>query len=577
MLEERKVLGIDFGTTNSKMAFIEMDEPTMIENSEGNFNTPSVVFFKENGEVVVGEVAKRNIITYPTRTVASIKRKMGTGYKKKIDRTHYNAEYIGAHVIKKILTDANERIGIKFKDVVISVPANFTDGQRQAIKDTGEIAGVNVIKMINEPTAAALAYGFKDDEEKKVMIYDFGGGTFDVSILNICDGFFDVDASCGENMLGGDDIDHAIEEMICKKIKKDHGVNIKKDIGALQTIREASEIAKCALSSVTTTQIELPFIGKNSKGSPIKFEMELSREQLNKMIASIVENTKKPVERALKDAALEINEIDEIILVGGTTRIPYVQSFIEKTFNKKPISTVDPYEAVALGAAIVGMNITSGRSKNKIKNIDISDVISHSLGVEVADGTVSRIIDRNTKVPIARSGNYTNAGPFATEVILPVYQGEDIWPENNEFLGEFWIEIEPLPLHKNKIEVTFGVGDEFGILHVTAKDKDSGNVRTVKLESRGRLSMKEKNKWMKKMASMICLNIKVENPLSKDIITLQAHPYSTIANLKEELKRMNALQEGEELCYKNATLDDVMTISEVNLKPRSKVKIRKIY
>ena len=574
MLEERRILGIDFGTTNSKMAFIEMDEPTMIENGEGDINTPSVVYFKKSGEVVVGEVAKRNMIAYPTRTVSSIKRKMGTGFRKKIGRGNYPAEYIGAHVIKKILADAEERVGIKFKDAVISVPANFSDSQRQAIKDAGEIAGINVIRMINEPTAAALAYGFKEDEEKRIMIYDFGGGTFDVSILTIVGGFFDVDATNGENKLGGDDIDRRIEETIVRKIKRDHGVNIKKDLGARQTIREASEIAKCALSTATSTRIELPFIGKDAEGSPIMFEMDLTRKRFNRMIAKIVERTKGPTERALEDAALEIDEIDEIILVGGTTKIPYVREFIEKTFDKTPISTVDPYEAVALGAAIAGMSMTSGRTKKKVRNIDISDVTSHSLGLEMADGTVSRIIDRNTKVPIARSHLYTNAWPFAPEVIIPVYQGEDKWPENNDFLGEFWVDIEPMPLFKNEIDVTFEIGDEFGILRVTAKDKESGNVRTVKLEAKGRLPRKEKNKWMKKMSSMTSIRLDIEDARSKSVATLHIHPHTTIGDVKKELKRMDILKEGDQLFHKDAKLEDFMTIKDANIRSRSKLNVK---
>ena len=573
MLEERKILGIDFGTTNTKMAFIEMDEPAIIENGDGNVNTPSVVYFKKAGEVIVGEVAKRNMIPYPTRTVASIKRKMGTGYRKKIGRANYPAEYIGAHVIRKILTDAEESVGIKFKDAVISVPANFSDGRRQAIKDAGGIAGVNVVRMINEPTAAALAYGFEEDDEKRIMIYDFGGGTFDVSILTIGDGFFDVDATNGENRLGGDDIDHRIEETIVRKIKREHGVNIKKDLGALQTIREASEIAKCALSTATATRIDLPFLSKDSQGSPIRFEMDLPRKRFNKMISKIVERTKRPVEQALEDAALEMDDVDDIILVGGTTKIPYIREFIEKTFDKKPIQTVDPYEAVALGAAVAGMSITSGRSKKRVGNIDISDVTSHSLGVGTADGTVSRIVERNTKTPIALSRLFTNAWPFSTEVIIPVFQGEELLPEDNDFLGEFWVDIEPMQLCKNKIDVTFQVGEEFGILHVTAKDKDSGNVRTVKLEAKGRLSTKEKNRWMKKISQMTSIRVEVENVSCKTVTTLHIHPEARIADVKEELKRRDVLKEGEELFYKDARLEDAMTVTEAEIKSHSRLKV----
>ena len=576
MVENQKILGIDFGTTNSKMAFIEMDEPTIIENREGLINTPSVVYFKENGEVLVGEEAKHNLISYPTRTVASIKRKMGTGFKKKVGNESYPAEYIGAHIFRKILFDAEARTGLRFNAVVVSVPANFSDDQRQAIKDSAEIAGINVVKLINEPTAAALAYGFKEENEKKIMVYDFGGGTFDVSILSIGDGFFDVDASFGENKLGGDDIDQLIANMICRQIASEHEINIKKDLSALQSIIDAAEAAKCALSSTVSTNIKLPFIGKGANDEPIKFEYDLNRKQFNKMIAGVVERTKKPVEQALQDAALGMNEIDEIILVGGTTKIPYVQEFIKKTFNKKPKYSTDPYQVVALGAAVSSLEISRGTSRKKAKRIEISDVISRSLGVLTADGTVSHIIKRNTKIPITRTKTYTNAWPFIREVIIPAYEGENIFPDKNQFLGDFWVDIEPMPLHRNQIDISFNVGEEFGILNVNAVDIKSGNKREVKMKSSGRLSAKEKNKWMMKMSNMMCRSVRIENKVLRSTTVLNVHPNMRISDIKTELKKLNFLGDGEELYQKKNRLAEDVLVSELNLRPKSKLSISKV-
>lgn len=575
MSEERRILGIDFGTTNSKMAFIEMDEPTMIENREGEINTPSVVYFKKADDVIVGEEAKRNIIPHPERTVYSVKRKMGTEFRKKIHNATYPPEYIGAYVVRKILEDAEKRVGIGFKDAVISVPANFSDNRRQAIKDTGEIAGLNVVRMINEPTAAALAYGYGEEDEKRIMIYDFGGGTFDVSILTVGDGFFDVDATRGEKELGGDDIDRRLEKLIAKKIKDENGTDVTNDLRALQMIREASEAAKCALSHSPSTRIELPFLTKNAKGSPVNFEMDLTRKRLNKMIAGIVGRTREPVERAMEDAALEIDDIDDIILVGGTTKIPYVREFIERTFGRNPVDTIDPYEAVALGAAIAGMSTSAARTRKGPFDIDISDVASNSFGVGTADGTISHIIDRNVKIPAERTRPYTNALPFIEEVSIPVYQGENVIPEENDLLGEFRIDIEPKPLFKNNIEVTFKLGEEFGILDVTAKDADSGNMRNVKMEAKGRLSVKAKNKWMKRVSNMRCKKVDVEKARSKTVATLYLHPHMTFGDVKKELGRMDVLKEREDLFHNKTRLRDGRRVSESKIRSGSRLKIRR--
>jgi len=566
---DRDILGIDFGTTNSKMAYMLLDEPVMIENGEGKNVTPSVAYFKGENEVIIGEVAKRNMIVHPESTVSSIKRVMGTDFKKQIGRYKFPPEYIGACIFKKLADDAQKRVGKRFVDAVISVPANYSDSQRQAIKDAAEIAGFNVLRMINEPTAAMLAYGMREDRDRRVLVYDFGGGTFDVSILSVTSGFFDVDASAGEHRLGGDDIDARIEEQVSKRLYEQLGVEVTKDLALHATLREAAEEAKIALSSVESTTISIPFVAANKP----PFSMILTRAQLNSMISDLIERTKKPVEQALNDASLEKSEIDEILLVGGTTLIPAVRKFVTEYFGKEPLKG-DPYDAVALGAAIASTEFIKEKSR-VAKNIEISDVISSSLGVEVADGTISRIIERNTKIPIARTRNYTNAGDFLDKVIIPVYQGEGAYPEEDEFLGEFWISIEPMPIHQNKIDVTFEVGKEFGILNVTAKDTDSGNQRTVKLEARSRLSKKEKNKWMKKLLGVESAHVTILNEAREVSLDLYLNPWEAVSDLKSELMEMGVLGEHETIYYNGTELEDARRISDLQLTSEGVIEIRR--
>jgi len=566
---DRDILGIDFGTTNSKMAYMLLDEPVMIENGEGKNVTPSVAYFKGENEVIIGEVAKRNMIVHPESTVSSIKRVMGTDFKKQIGRYKFPPEYIGACIFKKLADDAQKRVGKRFVDAVISVPANYSDSQRQAIKDAAEIAGFNVLRMINEPTAAMLAYGMREDRDRRVLVYDFGGGTFDVSILSVTSGFFDVDASAGEHRLGGDDIDARIEEQVSKRLYEQLGVEVTKDLALHATLREAAEEAKIALSSVESTTISIPFVAANKP----PFSMVLTRAQLNSMISDLIERTKKPVEQALNDASLEKSEIDEILLVGGTTLIPAVRKFVTEYFGKEPLKG-DPYDAVALGAAIASTEFIKEKSR-VAKNIEISDVISSSLGVEVADGTISRIIERNTKIPIARTRNYTNAGDFLDKVIIPVYQGEGAYPEEDEFLGEFWISIEPMPIHQNKIDVTFDVGKEFGILNVTAKDTDSGNQRTVKLEARSRLSKKEKNKWMKKLLGVESAHVTILNEAREVSLDLYLNPWEAVSDLKSELMELGVLGEHETIYYNGTELEDARRISDLQLTSEGVIEIRR--
>ena len=569
MAIDRDILGIDFGTTNTKMAYMLLDEPMIIENSEGKKFTPSVVYFKSENEYEVGEIAKRNMLVHPDRTVYSIKREMGTGFKKKIGRYKFPAEYIGACIFKKAKDDAEKQTGKKFIDAVVSVPANYSDGQRQSIKDAAEIAGLNVLRLINEPTAAALAYGIRErgDEDRRVLVYDFGGGTFDVSVLSVSSGFFDVDASGGEHRLGGDDIDARIEEQVIKELEEEFGVDVKSDLALRATIREAAEAAKIALSSTDRTTINIPFVAPDKP----PFSMTLTRAELNGMISDIIERTKKPIEQALNDASLEKDEIDDILLVGGTTLIPAVREFVTEYFGKEPLKG-DPYEAVALGTAIASAEFIKEKSRFA-KNIEISDVISSSLGVETADGTISRIIERNTKIPIARTRNYTNAWSYVDKVVIPVYQGEGLYPEDNEFLGEFWISIEPMPINQNRIYVTFEVGKEFGILNVTARDVDSGNQRTVKLEARSRLSKKDKNKWMKKLLGVEGIHVSIVNTSKEITLDYYLNPSSTIEDLKRELKEKAIMGDNDGLIHDDEELEDSMRISDLNLASGSVIEV----
>jgi molecular chaperone DnaK len=545
-----------------------LDEPVMIENSEGKKITPSIVYFKNEDEVVVGELAKRNQILNAENTIASIKREMGTDFKKKIGRHKFPPEFIGAHIFKKLADDAQKQIGKIFTDAIVSVPANYSDGQRQAIKDAAEIAGLNILRMINEPTAAALAYGIREDKDKRVLVYDFGGGTFDVSILSISSGFFDVDSSAGEHKLGGDDIDARIEEHVSKKLYEQMGVDVKNDLALHATLSEASEEAKIALSTSEKATINIPFVATNKP----PFRMVLTRIELNRMISDLIERTKKPIEQALSDASLEKNEIDDILLVGGTTLIPAVREFVTNYFGKEPLKG-DPYEAVALGAAVATMEYGKEKS-NKAKNIEISDVISSSLGVYTAGGFISKILDRNTKIPIARTRNYTNAGDFTDEVIIPVYQGEGETAEECEHLGDFWISVEPLPANQDRVDVTFEVGKEFGILHVTAVEKVSGSQRTVKMEARSRLSKKDKSKWMKKMLDMESFEVDVTNISTRDTLTLYLNPAQAVRDLKKELKEKGIMEDDDRIFFDDIELPDDQKISEAKIIQGSTLEIR---
>jgi len=576
---EREVIGIDFGTTNSGAAFIELDEPTIIENSAGERVTPSVVYFKKGGAVEVGSVAKRNIIANPERTVKSIKRHMGTDHRVQIGKEQYPPEYISAHIIKKLVQDAEKRIGTSFPDAVITVPAYFMDPQRQAVKDAGEIAGLNVQGIINEPTAAALAFGFQEDEERRVLVYDFGGGTFDVSVLTIGGGFFDVDATSGDNHLGGDDIDARIEEFILAKIKDKHKIDLKKkkeeNRAVLQSLREEVERVKIELSGKERVTVNLPYMGKGKRGgAPVAFSYEFSRQEFNGLIADFIERTRKPMEQALDDAALNPGDIDDILLVGGTTYIPAVKEFVHEFFGKEPERKVDPIEVVALGAAVATLKEGVKETAGKVRRpVEISDVIPRSLGVLTSEGTVPKIITRNTKIPISQAKLYTNPWDYMDQGLIEVYQGESELPEEEGFLGEFWFEIEPKPIYESKVDINFEVGEEFGILHVTAKDHDSGNERTVKMEAVGRLSKEEKNKWMKKMLKRHAIKVRVVNVETEDVLKYYLNPNASISDVRRDLMEKGILSEDMGIFYKDKELADERPVKELGIKDGSVLEL----
>ena len=577
---EKDVIGIDFGTTNSGVAFIEFDEPTVIENSEGERVTPSVVYFKEDKTVAVGTMAKRNLIANPKRTVKSIKRYMGTDHLVQIGNESYPPEYIGAHVIRKLVQDAEKRVGTSFSDAVITVPAYFMDPQRQAVKDAGEIAGLNVRAILNEPTAAALAFGFEEEEELRVLVYDFGGGTFDVSVLTISGGFFDVDATSGDNHLGGDDIDARIEDFILAKIEEKHKIDLKKkedkNQALIQSLREEAERVKIELSSSESATINLPYVG-TKRGTPIAFSYKLVRSEFNELIYDFIERTRQPVEQALDDASLSPGDIDEILLVGGTTYIPAVQEFLREFFGKEPEHKVNPLEIVALGAAAATLKKNIKETSGKIRRpVEISDVISHSLGVLTFEGTVDKIITRNTKIPIKKAKRFTNSWDYMEQGDIPVYQGESELPEDAGFLGNFLFSIEPKPMGESKVDISFVVGEEFGILEVTAKDHDSGNERTVKMEARGRLSKEDKNKWMKKMVKIQAIKVSVVNIETEDVLSYYLNPNAHISDVKQDLKRKGILSDGMGIFYKDNELDDALLVKETDIKNGSGLELMQI-
>jgi molecular chaperone DnaK len=546
-----KVIGIDLGTTNSCVAVMEGGEAVVITNAEGNRTTPSVVGFSKTGERLAGQVAKRQAVSNPDKTISSIKRHMGTDYKVKIDDKNYSPQEISAMVLQKLKADAEAYLGQAVTEAVITVPAYFTDAQRQATKDAGTIAGLEVKRIINEPTAAALAYGLDKQEDQTVLVYDLGGGTFDVSVLELSQGMVEVKATSGNNNLGGDDFDQRLINYMAAEFKKDQGVDLTKDRVALQRLKEAAEKAKIELSGVSSTNVNLPFITMTAEG-PAHLDMNISRAKFEELTADLVESTIGPTRQALSDAKLSWNEINQVILVGGSTRIPAVQDAIRKLSNKEPHKGVNPDEVVALGAAIQG-----GVLAGEVKDIILVDVTPLSLGIETLGGVFTRIIDRNTTVPTTKSQVFSTAADSQTSVDIHVLQGEREMAAYNKTLGRFQLTgIPPAPRGIPQIEVKFDI-DANGIVHVSAKDTATGNEQKVTITASTGLSQDEIER-MKKDAEAHA----DEDKKRKELIDAKNQADSLVYQTEKTLKDFEGKISDSEVEPIKKALDELKTAAQ---------------
>ena len=559
-----KTIGIDLGTTNSVVAVMEGGKPTVIANAEGMRTTPSIVGFSKTGERLVGQLAKRQAILNPDKTISSIKRHMGEDYKKNIDGKDYTPQEISAMILRKLADDASNYLGEKVTSAVITVPAYFNDAQRQATKDAGKIAGLDVLRIVNEPTAAALAYGLEKDKSEKVLVFDLGGGTFDVSILEIGDGVHEVLSTSGDTHLGGDDFDQKIINWICEEFKKQEGMDLTNDKQAMQRIKEAAEKAKCELSSVVETTINLPYITADANG-PKHLELTLSRAKFEDLSHDLLERCKKPVEQALSDAGLSKNDINEVVLVGGSTRIPAVQQLVKEYTGKEPNQSVNPDEVVAVGAAV-----QAGVLAGEVKDIVLLDVTPLTLGIETLGGVMTALVPRNTTIPVSKSQVFSTAENNQTSVDINVLQGERPMASDNKSLGMFRLDgIAPAMRGVPQIEVTFDI-DANGIVNVSAKDKATNKEQKITITNSSNLSEADIDKMVKEAEANAS-----EDKKKKEEAEIRNNANSLIASAErivkdfegkiseEDTKKLGEQKEAlQKAIDENKSADDLKKLSE---------------